>query len=514
VGFDTTEEAGFRCAQAATSPAGSTREGWTAVRNRRYGSRSSAAGGSWGATEEYGEAGSTVLDFGSTVLSEGDAERTVDDRIGAEVEWTPFIDTHEHLVEESARTNWEPGHLTPCDDWSVLLSHYIDSDLVSAGMPAGDQEKLHSPDTDPIEKWSLVAPYWPAVKNTGYGQAVRASVERLYDVPDLDDGTVGTVAERYRATVKPGYYERVLRELAGVESCQVDPIDGSVYRESRLPTLLMQDISLITLHMGSDCRRLAGPAGIEVRDLADYHSVVDWWFSTYGPYATAVKSQAAYSRGLDFEDVPAERAEEPFKRQLDGDVLSAQDTKLVQDHLFWYGARKAGEYNLPVKLHTGYYAGNDGMPIGRPAGNPAEVCELLRKAPDITFVLMHVCYPFHEQMIAIAKHWHNAVIDMCWAWIINPTAASRFLRDFIVTAPANKLLTFGGDYIPVELVIGHAAIARQGIASVLTDLVADEWLSAQDAVDLIDPIMHGNARRIFNLAEKAEWLAKAPWVAW
>jgi len=468
---------------------------------------------SWRPGEEYGEAGDTVLVFAGTALPEGSDERTLDERIGAEVEWTPFIDTHEHLVEESARVNWEPGRHIPCDDWSALLGHYIDSDLISAGMPGGDVQRLRSPDTDPLRKWSLVAPYWPAVKNTGYGQAVRASVERLYDVPDLDDSTVEAVAERYRSTVKPGYYERVLRELAGVESCQVDPIDGSVYRESQLPTLLMQDISLITLHMEPDCPRLAGPSGIEVRDLADYHAAIDWWFSTYGPYATAVKTQAAYSRGLDFEDVPAERAEEPFKRRLDGERLSEQDTKLVQDHLFWYGTRKAREHDLPVKLHTGYYAGNDGMPISRPAGNPSEVCELLRKAPEITFVLMHICYPFHEQMIAIAKHWHNAVIDMCWAWIISPTAAARFLRDFLVTAPASKVLTFGGDYIPVEMVVGHAAIARQGIASVLTELVEDEWLSANDAAELIDPIMHGNARRIFNLTKKAERLAKAPWAA-
>jgi len=110
--------------------------------------------------------------------------------------------------------------------------------------------------------------------------------------------------------------------------------------------------------------------------------------------------------------------------------------------------------------------------------------------------------------------WHrmnDAVIDLCWAWIISPTASERFVRDFLVTAPANKLLTFGGDYIPVECVVGHAALARRGLTRALQGLVADGWLSRADALDLVEPLMRGNARRIFQLEEKERVLRTAPW---
>ena len=115
---------------------------------------------------------------------------------------------------------------------------------------------------------------------------------------------------------------------------------------------------------------------------------------------------------------------------------------------------------------------------------------------------MHICYPYYEELIAVAKQWANAYVDMCWSWIINPAAAKDFLKKYLVTAPANKILTFGGDYIPVEPVIGHAAIARRGITLALAELVEEGWMTLDDAIEKADMIMHGNARRIFDLGKK------------
>jgi predicted TIM-barrel fold metal-dependent hydrolase len=173
--------------------------------------------------------------------------------------------------------------------------------------------------------------------------------------------------------------------------------------------------------------------------------------------------------------------------------------------------QKATEHKLPVKLHTGYYAGHNYMPLGRLQRNAGSVTDLCRRAPETRFVFMHICYPYYEELLAAAKHYANAYVDMCWSWIINPVAAKDFLRKFLVTAPANKILTFGGDYIPVEPVLGHATMARQGIALALSELVEEGWLSLADAMDLIDPIMHGNARAIFNLAGKNRVLQDVPW---
>lgn len=114
-------------------------------------------------------------------------------------------------------------------------------------------------------------------------------------------------------------------------------------------------------------------------------------------------------------------------------------------------------------------------------------------------MLFHICYPYYEEMLAIAKHYPNAYMDMCWSWIINPLAAKDFLKKYLVTAPANKIFTFGGDYIPVELVPGHAAIVRQGITQALSELVDEGWMTLKEALSLTDVIMHQNARTLYRL---------------
>jgi predicted TIM-barrel fold metal-dependent hydrolase len=434
-----------------------------------------------------------------------DTPGDVRQKITAKVEATTFIDTHEHLCEEQVRLSGQAP-----DDWSMLLAGYLGSDLLTAGMPPGDHKKFFSKGLTPEEKWALLEPFWPAVKTTGYGQAARISIRRLYGVDNLSRETVGRVQQGYEAFRRPGYYRHVLCDLARIESCQVNSLTAP-FNESAMPTLLMQDLSLIPMFVGPDLKGLSRPTGVTVSGLSSWHQVIDWWFDRYSRYAVAVKSQNAYARDIDYERVPAEAVEATFRKRLTDQPLTPEEQKRLEDHLFWYAVDRATRDRLPVKLHTGYYAGQNGMPLSRLIHNAGSACELCRRARDTTFVFMHVCYPYYEELIAVAKQWTNACVDMCWAWIINPIAAKDFLKKYLVTAPTNKILTFGGDYLNVEQVLGHAVLARRGIALALCELVEEGWLSLDDALGLVDPIMHGNARRLFHLEEKQKALQGVPW---
>ena len=104
-------------------------------------------------------------------------------------------------------------------------------------------------------------------------------------------------------------------------------------------------------------------------------------------------------------------------------------------------------------------------------------------------------------MVALAKHYPNAFIDMCWAWIINPMAGVRFVKEFLMAAPGNKLLTFGGDYLYAEMVPGPTpSIARKGLAQALSELVDDEWIDGRRVPELVERLMRGNAHALFDHA--------------
>ncbi|MBT4483784.1 MAG: hypothetical protein HOC71_08920, partial [Candidatus Latescibacteria bacterium] len=222
---------------------------------------------------------------------------------------TPFIDTHEHLIEEKGRFTGTSHPRIKSDYWTMVLSHYLNSDMLTSGMPQETFDRFFSPDVDPVDKWDLLEPWWPYVKNTGYGQAVSIALKELYDVDKLSAKTVRKIQSGYEKVRRPGFYRHILCDLSNIESCQVNSLEGVPFMESDMPELLMQDISIVGMFAGPGFKQFGEPTGININSLSDWYKVIDWWFTKYGKYAVAVKSQNAYSRDIDYRKVPAEKVE-------------------------------------------------------------------------------------------------------------------------------------------------------------------------------------------------------------
>lgn len=410
------------------------------------------------------------------------------------VQKTPFIDTHEHIMNESERVN--AGRIIDgkANDWSFLFSHYFEDDMVVSGLQAKVKERFFSPETDPSEKWDLIAPYWPFLKHTGYGQNVRISVFQLYGIEEITKESIPALNQAYQALIRPGFYRKVIREVSNIESCHVNRWP---FLASEEPDLLFSDLHIDDLIQNGGDLKFATEPGITLKSLDDWHRVIDYWLTTYGPKSVGLKCSMAYGRDIDFIPTPAGQVRSFFERHLAGKDLAPAETRALEDHLFWYIVDQAAGMNLPVKIHTGYYVWHGYMPLARLRSNPASACELCRRSPGTKFVFFHIAYPYYEEMLALAKHYPNAYIDMCWSWIINPIAAKDFLKKFILTVPFNKIWTFGGDYIPVELIPGHASIARHGISLALAELADEGWITKADALALCKPIMYQNAKTFF-----------------
>jgi len=422
------------------------------------------------------------------------------EKIREKVYQTPFIDTHEHLCEESDRLNESPK----TDFWINLLRPYLGDDMVSAGLPVSEFERIWKPETSLPQKWKIIEPYWKDIKNTSYAKSILITLKMLYGIDEINRGNLDELQKKYLKLKKKGYYKTVLRDIANIKYCQVNSLHGKCFRETEYPELLKQDLSIVPMFTDTDSVLGEGivpfsePTGIKVKNIDDWYSVIDWYFEKYGKKAIAVKSQNAYNRTMDYEKVPKEKAAPVFMKWLKNEKLENDEKKALEDHLFWCAVDKATEYNLPVKLHTGYFAGFNGMPMERLRKHPGELTKLCMKSPKTKFVFMHMTYPYQNELIAIVKHHSNAYAACCWAWIINPIATKNFLKEFLVSAPVSKILTFGGDYGHVEAVVGHAEIARQGITQALTELIDENWFSLDGALKIIEPIMYKNAQKIFS----------------
>jgi len=425
---------------------------------------------------------------------------------------TPLIDTHEHLYDEIVRTTGGKYIEGKCNDWTIIMNHYLDSDMLSAGMSKEDYIRFFEYGPSPQEKWKILEPCWLFIRNTGYGKAVEITIRELYGISELSLATVNDLQQKYEGMVKPGFYKYILKDKANILSCQVNhwPL-----LKSKMPDFLMTDMDASQFIVSPGNNIYSETAHLHVNTLEDWHKVIDWWFDHYSAYVVGIKIGLAYRRKLDFEIVDYAVAEKLFARKLNGDQITAEEQKKIEDHLFWHVTVQATEKNLPVKIHLGYHAQwagkTDQMNLYNIRNNPVDACRLCDLSPETRFVFFHISYPYYEEMLSVAKQFHNANIDMCWSWIINPIAAKDFLKKYIVTAPINKLFLFGGDYAPVEPVAGHSIIAKNGLAMALSELVEEGYISMKDALRYTDILMHENAERFFQLDKKTALLNGFDW---
>ncbi len=420
--------------------------------------------------------------------------KKIKDQIEKKVFETPFIDTHEHLIDEYERLACiEP--IIPCDDWALLLNHYFSFDLISSGISKNQIDNLFSKNVTPINKWRILKEYWPYLKNTTSGIVFRHTVKILYGINEISEDNIPELQKRYEQTRKKGFYKYIIQDIAHIKHCHVhSPI--SACKKSEFSDLIFQDIALNGL-IRVAIEPYSVPENVKINSLSDWHSLIDWWFSEYNQISKGVKIGNAYFRRLNFERVEANEVEKIFIRKIHLQIVSNEDEKKLQDHLFWYCVDKATEYELPVKMHTGQWAMNNAMNMNWVKDNPSDCASLCKQAPNTKFIFFHLCYPHYEEMLSLAKNYSNAYIDMCWSWSINPLAAKDFLKKFILTVPNNKIFTFGGDDKIVENLIGHAFVARKGISQALNELVTENWITIGDALDLTDDIMYKNAEKIF-----------------
>jgi predicted TIM-barrel fold metal-dependent hydrolase len=173
-------------------------------------------------------------------------------------------------------------------------------------------------------------------------------------------------------------------------------------------------------------------------------------------------------------------------------------TRLALGDWCWArGVELTIEHDLPFKLHTGYYAGHSRMPIDRiPAGN---LCALLARYPEARFVLMHTAYPYTDELIAIAKHYPNVWVDLCWAWSIDPYTSADFVRRFIHAVPINKLFAFGGDTQSPTNSAAYSIQARRWLARALEAEVEAGDLTEAEAIRVAHRIMRENQYACFDV---------------
>ena len=401
----------------------------------------------------------------------------------------PLADTHEHLKTEAEFLADGPDVLED------LFDHYTRADLAVAGAsPEALKRLIDLSDPDLAGRFLGIRDAWEAVKHTGYGEGVRLTAKRVYGLEEIVPEALPAAQKIAEEQRKLGNLKYLLKDVANLSYVQIDDFRW----ECEGDDFFQYDINVLGFACGEiDAKKIHQATGVEVQDLLTLRAAIDVLFAKWGPRAVAVKTQHAYSRTLAWTEREGDDVRRILGKTIFNEPRTDEEKLVLGDWALARCVEAAIKHDLPVKIHTGYYAGNGYMPIERiPAGLLAG---LIRRYPKARFVLMHTAYPYTGEILALAKHFPNVYLDLCWAWSIDPRSTQEFVRRAIHAVPSNKLLVFGGDSFYPNAAVSYSFQARAWLTRALQAEVDERFLTEKDAIQLAARWMGENQKALFHL---------------
>lgn len=405
----------------------------------------------------------------------------------------PIIDTHEHLEVPTVYVDYTRDAMTALFGFNA----YIEHDLYSAGC---DRDALAAAldhtNPDIATRWQLIAPAWAHCQHTGYAEGIHLAARAVYGITTISAAALIAAQPIHDTLRNTAAHHQLLAHTAQLTHVQIDAFTWERPVDAGQADFYHYDINVCTMVNGTiDLNALAHATGITITTLADYANAIARIIASHAPYAVAIKTQHAYDRTLAWQRRDDADAAVVLQKKLNGAELSASERLCLGDWAFDQIAQHAATHQLPVKIHTGHHAGNNNMPIDWV--RPGQLCGLLHTHITTTFVLMHMGYPYQHELLSIAKHYANVVVDLCWAWSINPRASVEFVRNWIHSVPINKLFGFGGDaFLPAQSV-GFALQTRQWLTRALQAEVAEGYMTEPQAMQVARRLLHDNQHDLF-----------------
>lgn len=202
-----------------------------------------------------------------------------------------------------------------------------------------------------------------------------------------------------------------------------------------------------------------------------------------------LKSALAYDRALDFKPQSERAAARVFG--MPPKNVAPDELKAFGNYVFDHICSLAAKHDLPVQNHTG---------LGRLGGsNSMNLIPMIEKHPDTKFVLFHGGYPWTEEIAALTHNYPNVYADLCWLPSISPSAACRLLHSLIEAARDSSRITWGGDSWLVTESYAQSLGAKFVVKKVLSEKVAEGYLTESRAKRLAERILSVNAQEIYKL---------------
>ena len=209
----------------------------------------------------------------------------------------------------------------------------------------------------------------------------------------------------------------------------------------------------------------------------------------------AFKSIVAYRSGLEVKRPSTRDAHDAFNRLKEIANCSDNvrlDDKPLNDFLLGIMVEEAAQQQMPIQFHTGF--GDQDADLR--TANPLELRSLIEQT-DAPLVLLHAGWPYYRELAHLTAVYPHVYIDLSLAIPFATTGIPTMLREILGMTPLNKILFATDAFTMPEIYWLAARWGRWGLSKVLTEFVAEGFLTQPEALHTAEAILFANARDLY-----------------
>ena len=406
------------------------------------------------------------------------------------MEGMSIIDAHEHLWPEESVLSGEG-----LDLMGVLMSHYIALSLNSSGLNVS-REWLNDCSVPLAQRWAVLSPHLPYIRYTGFFRTAECSLQALFGIDRLDDSTYEVANERVRQMLRPGLYDKILKDHCKIERV----LNQYLWDQEHGYDDFYTEINTEPLEL-QYCRTELGftPEDDNFKILWDKYGNGDENIDEFTEQW--IHRAAGNHHGIKIMgNVPfpcpsfseAEKQFQFYKKNLD----DSPPRDLICLYFLHKIIELAGEYGLVVAVHCGidWICSTDYYQYAI-----KNIYEVVMTYKDTVFDIYHAGVPWVREAGAMGNQCPNANLNLTWIHEISPAMTQSFLDEWIDLVPLNKIIGFGADSSTPFLTAGVRKLTFDNIAEVLSRRVERGDMGADEACDICDLWLCQNPKKIYRL---------------
>jgi predicted TIM-barrel fold metal-dependent hydrolase len=211
----------------------------------------------------------------------------------------------------------------------------------------------------------------------------------------------------------------------------------------------------------------------------------------------AVKNHIGENFGLAVYEIPVSEVEAVFANAKKGDTEAIKKVYLLSfNDLSHYCC----EQGVPIHIHTGTTGDLFKTPLAE-TYDPFLLIPYLGR-PELKrlkLVLLHAGNPWIRHAAHMAYNFPNVYLDMGWVFPWTALAHNLILEEVMSIAPLSKVFYGAGCHTGPEPAYIGAMVIKRTLASALSNLIEDKYLTKRQAEEIAHQILHRNVENLYNV---------------